>query len=52
MIKIFYRLLFTFWLFDLFDFSFMQMFDTTVPINGLAWLWIWLIFGIDTKEGD
>lgn len=31
----------SFWLLDVFDFSFMEIFDTLIPINGLAWLVIW-----------
>ena len=30
-----------FWILDVLDLPFMQIFDTTYPINSLAWLLIW-----------
>lgn len=43
MYKIFYTCLTIFWLFDIINLPFMQMFDTTYPINGWAWLLIGVI---------
>ena len=37
------NLIIAFWLLDVLDFSFMQMFDTTYPINGTAWFFIFLV---------
>lgn len=31
-----------FWICDILNMPFMQMFDTTYPINGLAWFLIWM----------
>lgn len=31
----------SFWLLDIFNFPFMQMFDTQIPINTAAWFVIW-----------
>lgn len=42
MYKIFYSILTIFWLLDIMDMPFMQMFDTTYPINGWAWFLIWM----------
>ena len=43
MYKIFYSLLSIFWIFDILNLPFMKIFDTTYPINTLAWILIWLI---------
>lgn len=42
MSDIFEKFIFVFWLFDILNFPFMEIFDTTIPINGLAWLIIWI----------
>lgn len=42
MYKAFKSILIIFWVLDILDLDFMQMFDTTYAINGLAWLLIWL----------
>lgn len=42
MYNIFYSALIIFWIFDVLNMPFMEMFDTTYPINGWAWLLIWL----------
>lgn len=42
MSDIFEKFIFVFWLFDILNFPFMEIFDTTIPINGLAWLLIWI----------
>lgn len=42
MYKIFYSILIIFWILDILNFPFMEMFDTTYPINGWAWFLIWL----------
>lgn len=30
------------WILDILNLPFMEVLDTTIPINGLAWLLIWL----------
>lgn len=42
MYKIFVACLSIFWIFDILNMPFMQMFDTTYPVNFWAWLLIWL----------
>lgn len=42
------ELLTVFWVLDILDLPFMQMFDTTYPINGNAWFWIWFTLLIMT----
>ena len=46
------NLLIIFWLLDIFNFSFMTMFDTTYPINTGAWCFIWIVAYLlsDSKE--
>jgi hypothetical protein len=31
-----------FWIFDVIDMPFMEIFDTTYPINSLAWILMWI----------
>ena len=45
------ELLVAFWILDILNLPFMYMFDTTYPINGLAWFFIWFILGI-IKESE
>lgn len=41
-----------FWIFDVLDMPFMEKFDTTYPINGIAWFLIWLALLFETaREG-
>lgn len=42
MYAIFNALLTIFWICDITDMPFMEMFDTTYPINTLAWWLIWI----------
>lgn len=42
MYKTFYACLAIFWILDILNLSFMEIFDTTYPINGLEWLLIWI----------
>lgn len=42
MYKIFKTALTIFWIMDICNMPFMEMFDTTYPINGLAWFLIWI----------
>ena len=42
MFEIFYCLVSAFWFFDIFNLSFMAMFDTLYPINFTEWLLIWM----------
>ena len=38
------------WIFDITNMPFMEMFDTTYPINALVWLLIWIfVIGIKIK---
>lgn len=34
-----------FWLLDMFNFSFMDMFDTVYPLNSSFWFCFWLAYG-------
>ena len=43
MYKIFNSILTIFWILDVVNIPFMEMFDTTYPINGWAWFLIWLL---------
>lgn len=43
MYKIFYSLVSIFWVLDILNMPFMQMFDTTYPINGWAWFLILML---------
>lgn len=36
-----------FWIFDILNLPFMEIFDTTYPINTVAWLLIWLLIMVD-----
>ena len=42
MYKIFYSCLTIFWILDIINMPFMQIFDTKYPINTLAWILIWI----------
>lgn len=41
MYNILYAALNIFWIFDIVNLPFMEMFDTTYPINTLVWTLIW-----------
>jgi len=43
MYGIFYTALVIFWIMDILNLPFMQMFDTTYPINGWFWLLVWIL---------
>ena len=43
MCNIFVALLNIIWVLDILNLPFMEFMDTTYPINGLAWLLIWLV---------
>ena len=43
MYKIFDAVLSIVWVLDILNLPFMQMLDTTYPINGWAWFLIWLV---------
>lgn len=43
-------ILFIIWLLDIFNLPFMQPLDTTLPINTIAWIIIWiLVFILDER---
>ena len=49
MYRIFYSLLTIFWIFDILNLPFMQIFDTTYPINTVEWILIWILIpSVDT----
>lgn len=58
MYKIFRACLAIFWVLDIFNVAFMGIFDTTYPINGLAWFLIWIFIPsggqlkVDNKWGE
>lgn len=37
-----------FWILDVCNMPFMEMFDTTYPLNELFWFLMWLFFGGET----
>lgn len=43
MYKIFSALLTIVWILDIINIPALEMLDTTYPINGLAWLLIWIL---------
>jgi len=43
MYKTFNALLTIFWLLDIFNFPFMEMFDAVYPINTALWILIWIL---------
>lgn len=43
MYKVFYAALTIFWVLDVCNMPFMQMFDTTYPINELFWILVWIL---------
>ena len=43
MYKMFYSILTIFWLLDIMNFEFMRIFDTTYPLNGWFWLFVWFM---------
>lgn len=53
MYKFFYALLTIFWILDICDFSFMEIFDTTYPINTGFWFLIWMLIpAASTNKGE
>lgn len=42
MYKLFYFALTVFWIFDIINIPFMEMFDAVYPVNTFAWLLIWI----------
>lgn len=43
MYKLFYAALTIFWILDIMNLPFMEMFDTIYPINSAVWLLIWIL---------
>ena len=52
MYRIFYSLLTIFWILDILNFPFMEMFDTTYPINGVFWFFICIFLPAITSGED
>ena len=54
MYKLFRACLAILWILDILDFPFMTIFDTTYPINTLAWLLIWIFIpsSVEVKGDD
>lgn len=52
MYRMFYSLLTIFWILDILNFPFMEMFDTTYPINGGFWFLIWMFLPTITSGKD
>lgn len=50
MYKTFVAALSIIWVLDILNLPFMEFLDTTFPVNGLAWLLIWLF--LPGTEGD
>ena len=50
MYKLFYGALSVFWVLDICNIPFMEMFDTTYPMNEVFWLLIWIfVLGFEVK---
>jgi hypothetical protein len=43
MYTLFYGALTIFWILDILNLPFMEMFDVVYPINGLVWFLIWIL---------
>lgn len=43
MYKIFYAIVTIFWILDILNLPFMEIFDTKYPINTIAWILIWIL---------
>ena len=52
MYKLFYGALSVFWVLDICNIPFMEMFDTTYPINSLVWLLIWMVLPSTSHDGS
>ena len=51
MYKFFVAVLTIIWIMDILNFKCMQFLDTTVPINGLVWLLIWILIpSVETRK--
>lgn len=54
MVQLIKVLILIFWILDITDMPFMQMFDTTYPMNTLFWWLIWFFvigFRVEVKNG-
>jgi hypothetical protein len=51
MYTIFYALLTIFWVLDIFNLPFMEVFDTTYQINGWLWFFIWIFLPTPSSAG-
>lgn len=47
MYKTFSAILNIIWVLDVLNLPFMEFLDTKYPINGVAWLVIWLVLGLE-----
>lgn len=52
MFRIFRTIIEIFWILDILNMPFMEMFDTTYPINGVAWFLIWIALLLETSEEE
>ena len=55
MVGILKFLILIFWVLDITDMPFMEIFDTTYPMNGLFWWLIWIFvlgFSTEIKEDE
>lgn len=54
MVQLIKLLILIFWILDITDMPFMEMFDTTYPMNTLFWWLIWIFvlgFSVEVKSG-
>lgn len=54
MVQLIKLLILIFWILDITDMPFMEMFDTTYPMNTLFWWLIWIFvlgFRVEVKNG-
>lgn len=47
----FKELIALFWLADIMDLPFMEMFDTTYPLNGAFWFFGWMLIFLFQSDG-
>lgn len=56
MVQLIKLLILIFWILDITDMPFMEMFDTTYPMNTLFWWLIWIFvllgFSVEVKGGS
>lgn len=52
MYEIFYAALTIFWILDVCNMPFMEVFDTTYPLNELFWFLVWCFLPTEKEGGE